>query len=117
MKKMTAFAALILAVSAQAAISNVAFKPSGVPAFVGEGEFAIGTLTLQSDKTTLTDKVKVCIEGTHAKDLKTLRLGKTKGTLFGKTVTFDVPVKEGECQYTVFAEVPKNRRPHPEVGD
>ena len=107
MKKVTAFAAMVLAFVAQAEISNVKFTPSGVPAFVGEGEFPIGTLTLQSTRTSPADKVKVSIAGTNKKDLKALRLGKTKGVAFGDTVSFNVPVKEGECSYTVFAEVPK----------
>ena len=107
MKKVTAFAAMVLAFVAQAEISNVKFTPSGVPAFVGEGEFPIGTLTLQSTRTSPADKVKVSIAGTNKKDLKALRLGKAKGVAFGDTVSFNVPVKEGECSYTVFAEVPK----------
>lgn len=107
MKTITAFAAVVLAVAAQAAISDVKFTPNGTPAFVGDGEFPIGTLTLQSTRTAPTDQVKVSIAGTNAKDLKALRLGRTKGVAFGDNVSFNVPVKEGLSTYTVFAEVPK----------
>ncbi|MBQ9693424.1 MAG: exo-alpha-sialidase [Kiritimatiellae bacterium] len=106
MKSITALTALLLATSVQAAISNVEFKPSGVPAFVGNGEFPIGTLSLISDKGSTLDKVKVNIEGTDKKDLKTLRLGPTMGVTFGNTVTFNVPIRSGNNSYTVYAEVP-----------
>lgn len=113
MKTITAFSAILLALSAQAAISNVAFKPSGVPAFIGLNEseianktFAIGTLTLTSDKGSNLDKVKVNIEGTNKQDLKNLRLGPTKGMPFGNTITFNVPIRVGENSYTVYADVP-----------
>lgn len=114
MKMFTALTALLLAVSAQAAVSNLAFQPTGVPAFIGLNKneianktFSIGTLTLTSDKTAKSDIVKVSIEGTNTRDLTSLRLGPTKGTRLGNTVTFNVPVNEGACSYTVFAEVPE----------
>lgn len=113
MKQITAFAALLLAISVQAVTSDAVFKPTGVPAFIdlNHGElcnktFSIGTLEMQSDKTATVDNVIVNIAGTALNDLTTLRLGQTKGVRNGDTVSFNVPVRQGLSSYTVYAEVP-----------
>ncbi len=98
--------ALLCAGFAAAAVSDISFKASGVPAFIGgHGDLAIGTLTLNSDRTARRETITVSLKGTKVQDVKGLRLGDTKGRIMGEKALFDVPVNEGANSYTVYAEI------------
>ncbi len=123
MKRIIALTVFFLVIVAKAAVTETTFKSYNVPAFIGltneeltRNTFAIGTLTVTSDAVSKTTKVKVSIKGTDKRDLKTLHIeplplknpSKTlKGKLFGDALAFDLPLREGENAYIVYAEVPK----------
>jgi len=104
MKRVLGAVLLLVATGARAALTDLTFEPSGVPAFIGRSDVALGKLTFTSDRAQERGTVSLSLEGTDLRNLKSVFLGKTKGRLMGKKAEFKVPIQKGTNAYTLFAE-------------
>ncbi len=104
MKAALTLLSLCLTAAVRAAITHLEFIPSGVPAFIGRPDLAIGTLTLSADRAESQGTVTLSLSGTNPRDLKSLALGQTKARINGTKATFQVPINPGNNTYTLFAE-------------
>lgn len=99
--------ALLVTSFLQAAITDIRVEANGVPAFIGRSNLSQGKVYCTSDKTKAIETLTLQFDGKFT-NISKIRLGDTVGKInkLGK-VTFQVPVKEGPCEYTLYIEPAK----------
>ena len=105
MKKCFLLGLLCLTGALSAAVLEVTFEPNGTPAFIGRDDLELGKLKVKADERPNMGNLLVPMNGTNLADIKSIRLGGTKGTPSGSNMSFKVPINPGENTYTLFAEI------------
>ena len=97
---------LLGAAVAQAAVSGISVKPTGVPAFKGIKGEPIATVTFAASAEAEAERVRLDIRGTNPSDVACLSLGTSScARIANDAATFTVPVKAGQNTFPLYAEL------------
>ncbi len=94
------------AACAQAAISGVSVKPTGVPAIKGRKDVPIATVSFSASSEAQAERLRLNIRGTNPSDVLCLSLGQSEcARVANDAATFTLPVKAGENSFPLYAEL------------